>query len=292
MKHFALIALALLILSACQDVVDIDVPSADTELVVEGSISDLDPARVLLSTTAPFLGDDETPKLSNAVVEVYENDTLFEQLQEVDSIPGLYRGTQVGEIGKEYHLEIRLFGNYPEGVTGQWRSGQSRLKPVAQIDSMKTRRLDRNTTPNVFNPGVYALLFFQERPGRGDFTRVHRWLNDSLFQRQVVIIEDEGIDGVYFGQGLFPPIAIYGPFDEQDTLADGTIDFVVRFESISKDQADYLRLISEQTQVGSPFDAPPALIIGNIRKQEDSSDYAFGYFQASAVSEAQVRYDP
>lgn len=286
-----MLTLGLCWLSACQDVVEVDIPSTAQELVVEGSLSDQEPAQVSLSTTAPYLGGEETPKIRGAQISLYQNDSLLEFLTEVDSLPGVYRGSVLGQLNQSYHLKITVSDNYPEQVKGNWYSQPSLLRPVAQIDSLSIQKLDRSTVPNVLDPGDYALLYFQERPGRGDYTRVQRWLNDSLFRREVIIIEDEGIDGFYFGRD-FPPLAIFGPFNPADTLDQGQIKFRIRFESISAEHADYLRLINEQTQVGSPFDAPPALIVGNIRLAADSSRYAFGYFRASARSEAHVRYDP
>jgi hypothetical protein len=289
-----LLLLAVLwLVSACQDVVQLDVPESPPEAVVNGTISDTEPAQVTVTTTDAFFESSRTPRVADAEVRLFENDSLFEVLQANTQEPGAYFGLLPGTTGNFYHLEVIIPEGYPGQVSGVYQTQPEELRPVSQIDSMNVRALSRNTSPNVLNPGDYALLYFRERAGEGDIFRINRWLNDSLFRRSIITIEDEGFDGQYFGDGLLPPFNLFGPFEDFTEPGQTKADtFVVRFESITPNYASFLQIVSEQTSTGTPFDAPPALIIGNVFRQGQPQDFAFGYFNASAYSRDSVIRNP
>ncbi len=288
MQRITPLLLALLILAACQDVIEVDAPQSEPEITIVGMVSDSLPVEVRVSSTAPFFSSGETPVVSGARVELFENDSLVAVLSESAEEPGLYASPFRGKIGADYHLIVEVPGNYPDGVSGLWQSEPERMKRVASVDSLQIRVLNNETLPPAFVEGDYVVMFFQELPGEGDLMRLNRWLNDSLFQRDIFVLEDFGVDGVYFGSGIFPPVGLYGPFPEE-AIGD---TFRVQLESITADYAIYLRILNEQVNVGSPFDAPPALVLGNIRAVGDSSRYGFGYFRAAALKSAQIVYQP
>lgn len=286
MKKYIIISLAYFILCSCEDIIEVDVPESEPELVVQGWVTDSLPAEVILSTTTAYFADGEAPRVSNAQINLFENNQMVASFTEVDTTPGLYHSNFVGSIGNSYHLEISVPANYPAKVSGNWSSLPEALKRVPSIDSLAIRYLDRTTTPSVFQEGDYVVAFFQEPAGEGDYFRVTRFLGDSLFLRSRFIVEDRGIDGRYFGT-FIPPFLLFGPYGERDSDI-----FRVRFESVTESYADYIRLISEQVQVGSPFDSPPALVLGNIVRQNDSTSYGFGYFRASALFHDSINYRP
>lgn len=285
-KWLTILGLSILFWS-CQDVVEVDVPESEPELVIDGWVTDSLPTEVRLSTTAPFFSEGQTPRVSGALVRLFENDSLVATLNESNQEQGLYLSSYRGRVGSSYHVEVEVPSTYAEPINGGWRSRAARMKRITSIDSINIRNLNRNTQPPAFSEGEYALLYFQEIPGEGDIINVSRFLNDSIFQRDIFILEDTGLDGFYIGD-VIPPVGAYGPFresDEGDTLR-------IRFESITEDYASFLGVLSEQVFVGSPFDAPPALVVGNIHREGDTLDYAFGYFRASALSGTQIIYQP
>lgn len=286
MKNYIGILALILFSASCEDEVQIDLPQSEPVLVVDGWLTDSLPVEVKLSTTTAYFTDGTAPRVSNAGVRLYEDNKLAAQLTEVDSLPGVYRANFTGEVGKKYHLEIEVPANYPEKVRGTWQSIPEYMKRVPAIDSLVIRSLNRNTNPSVLREGDYVLAYFQEPPGPGDYFRVTRFLGDSLFLRSRFIVEDRGIDGQYFGT-FIPPLLLFGPYNEVDHPV-----FRVRFESVTESYANFMRLISEQVQVGSPFDSPPALVIGNIVRDNDSTNFGFGYFRASALTIDTVVYSP
>jgi hypothetical protein len=281
----------ILSLGACTDVVELEVPQTAPELVITGQLSNTDSCYLRLSTTAPYFSDEETTTISGARVSIWQGSTELGLLTESSLTAGYYSSNFQGSVGKTYHIEVLVAGNYPEKTLGTWVSALDTLRACPPIDSIKQATLNRSTTPQAFEEGEYALMYFGDIPNARNYYRLRRTLNDSAFANEIIFFDDEGVDGVYFGSGIFPPISIYGPFEEKEMeLEPDTL--VVRLESISRSFNDFLELVNSQTQVGSPFDAPPALVVGNIHRKGDVNDYAFGYFNVVGTNTNGLRYTP
>ena len=293
MKTFIKISVFIftLFLTSCQDIVEIDVPAGDTELVVSGQISDKDSSYVQLSTTAPYFSEGETSVISGARVSLWEGSTEIAIFSESNSKPGYYSSNFKGSIGKIYHIQVDITGDYPSKSLGTWVSKADTLRACPPIDSLTQATLNRTTTPRAFEEGEFALMFFGDIPDTKNYYRVKRTLNDSAFAREIIIFDDFGVDGAYFGGGIFPPISIFGPFDEEN-MEEEKDTLVVRVESVSNDFQSFLTLVSSQSQVGSPFDAPPALVVGNIHRKDNEREYAFGYFSVVGTNSNGLRYKP
>jgi hypothetical protein len=293
MKTFYKLGFIALILSfaACTDVVELEVPQTAPEIVITGQLSNTDSCYVRISTTAPYFSDEETTKISGARVSIWQGSTEVALLTESSLTAGYYSSDFKGSIGNLYHIEVLVEGNFPEKTLGTWVSVFDTLRDCPVVDSIRQATLSRSTTPQAFEEGEYALMYFGVIPNVRNYYRLKRTLNDSVFAKEIIVFDDEGVDGIYFGSGIFPPISIYGPFEE-DEMEIELDTLVVRLESISRDFGDFLDLVNSQTQVGSPFDAPPALVVGNIHRKGDAEDYAFGYFNVVGSNTNGLRYMP
>lgn len=289
-RPIILLILSLAIYS-CQDVVELDVPATDTEIVISGLLSDKDSCYVDLSTTAPYFSEGETNKISRARVSVWEGDTELALLTEKTLGSGHYTSPFKGTVGKVYHIEIEVNGDYPAKTLGSWVSVADTLRACPAIDSIKQETLNRTTRPQAFTEGEYALMYFGDIPNVKNYYRIKRTLNDSAFAREIITFDDFGVDGAYFGASFFPAVSIFGPF-EDPKLGEVSDTLTVRIESISSDFESFLALVNSQTQVGSPFDAPPALVVGNMHRKGNLDDYAFGYFSVVGTNTNGIRYKP
>lgn len=289
-KYFGLLILGISLFS-CTDVVDLDVEAAPPELVVDGLLSNDRDLYIKLSQTSGFFDNSDFEPIRGARVSIYENGQETDILTESTDTPGTYRSNFKGNVGNQYQLRIEINNNAPEQILGTWWSTADSMKRVPTIDSLGQMTLDRNTIPQAFFPGEYAVMYFGDFEGVGDYYRVSRMLNDSVFAQENFFITDENFDGFYFGGGLFPPIAIYGPFEEPE-VGEEADSLSVRLESVSEEFFDYMQVLNTQVQTGSPFDAPPALVLGNIYRDGNPNDYGFGYFRVVAASENGIRYTP
>jgi len=293
MKKYSKTILLVFALSlyACQDVVEIDVPASDIQLVISGQISDQDSVSVSLSTTAAYFSEGETTKVSGARVSIWEGNSELSLLTESSGQAGHYSSDFKGSVGKIYHVEVAVNGDYPENTLGTWVSAPDTLRACPPIDSLLQATLNRTTNPRAFEEGEFALMYFGDIPDTRNYYRVKRSLNDSSFAREIITFDDFGVDGAYFGGNIFPPISIFGPFEAPE-IGEEPDSLRVRIESISSDFESFLALINSQTQVGSPFDAPPALVLGNIHRKNNEADYAFGYFSVVGTNSKGLRYKP
>lgn len=283
--------LGLSLLISCTDIVELDVEASDPELVVDGLVTNDQFAYVRLSETAPYFDNSSFKAVSGARVSLYKDGQEQVVFTESTEKPGLYESSYKGEFLSVYQLRIEVTGGASDHVLGIWWSNPDTLREVPAVDSLQQRRLNRNTTPQAFEEGEYAVMFFGDLPGAGDYYRLIRSLNDSVFAQENNFISDEGFDGIYFGQGFIPPINIYGPFEDPEN-GEAADSLGVILQSVSPDYFDYMQILSSQVQTGSPFDAPPALVLGNLYKEDDPKAYAFGYFRVAGSSRNGIRYQP
>ncbi len=272
---------SLLVLSSCQEVVELDVPNSAPNVVISGRVTDTEGARVMVSVTAPYFSQSATPKINDAKVFLFEDGTMVSELTR-DTAQGSYSSTYNGSIGRSYEIQVAIPAGNPNFRESTWRSTPEILRPTVVLDSFNVQFLRR---PQVFEEGVYAQVYFQELPGKGDHYRITRWRNDSLVTQDINITDDVAIDGFYFGGPVIPAFAYTGPLERKgDSLG-------LEISSISEDYYNFLNLIISQVfQVGSTFDPPPAPVIGNIFNEDDPEVYGFGYFAASSLASGGVTY--
>lgn len=263
-------------LYSCEKVIELDVPESDPQLVVDAWYTDEDTAQfVKLSTTAPYFTNDETPRVTGAVVTLhtYENDALMasETLNEEPAMPGFYRFNAPAEVGKGYQLEVAA-------------PGFDVVKSDVQLVLESPEIFDiywEEDTPDFEDPlaiyRVYLSTF--EFPGSEDY---YRWFiyADSVYLNgpfNLYLQSDELVEGM-----TLPKFSV-----SSDRYPAGTHVRILQ-SRINKNAYDYLSLLRFQTAfIGTPFDTPPAPLVGNMKFQ-NSDGYAIGFFGASAIQEASV----
>lgn len=280
-----------MLFGACRDVVELDVEAAEPELVVNGELNDKEDVYVILQSTAGFFDNSSFAAISNARVSIFEDGSEVVVLDESDSIPGRYEANFQGTVSKQYQVRIEVGSEAPDKIQGTWLTNLDTLRPVPQIDSVRQMTLGRNTIPQAFFEGEYAVMYFGDFVGEGNRYRFKRQLNDSVFAQENFLISDEDFDGIYFGRGIFPPIAVYGPFEDPED-GEPADSLTITIQSVSIDFENYLNVLLSQVRTGSPFDAPPAMVVGNIYKEGEPNRKAFGYFQTIGINRNGIRYKP
>ena len=307
LKYIAPILLVAAI--GCQEEITLDLPPNEPELVVEGYLTDLDffipdgdlncfgdtviprefivfgaqlaagfPVdsaeetadffpfnKVTLTSTADYFSNEAPPAVSNATVRLFQDGELVETLVEDQSEAGVYRITHDPEVGSEYHLEIEALGNFYETEPELYRS----VPPLIGMEALYQ--------PNFIGDSCAYYMGIQtyEKQGAGDHYRWMFYINNEYERRPnfISITNDEGIDGFcLFG------FDVYG-----DELELG--DTITTFQMITS-EAYYdfnFALRSRTGQVGSPFDAPPSPITGNVNNVTKGSK-ANGFFAAGAIT--------
>ncbi|MFN7118289.1 MAG: DUF4249 domain-containing protein [Saprospiraceae bacterium] len=259
-----------IILSSCEDVVNLDLPDGDLQLVVDGTITNQPgEKRVRLTNTANYFDNKETPKVSNALVLLYNERGVVDTLIEKEA--GIYITEYIGQVGTSYHLYIRT----PDG--NEYESQPELLQAVPDIDSIYYEF--KAETP-FQDEGYYVKIDTYEPAGLGNHYRWKQYVNGKY--------KNEPFDLLYATDQFVDGNPILGFEVSTDALQVGD-QFRVQQMSISEAAFDFLTLLSQQTaNVGSIFDSPPAALPGNIRNITNPKVKALGFFSASAISEATI----
>jgi len=257
------VLLIYLILTACTDVIDVEVPVAPERLVIEASLAwELGTSgnvqTIKLSTSTPYFESDKEKMVTGAFVKVTNNVTgavfVFDDQNNGDYITNNF----VPVINQSFTLEV-MYNN-------EIYSAIETLMPVVPIDEVnqsKDQGFDKDAlevnvlfTDPVGIENYYLLKFKQQ----GDFL-------PDLFD-----FSDEFTDG--------NQIAIFHEnedFEVGDTVA-------IDLYGVSKQYYNYIRLLIEQSSEGGPFATIPAQLKGNCINITDPDNVAFGYFRLTQVS--------
>ena len=267
-KISVLILFSLLIFASCSDVVDLEVPDGDVQLVVDGWLTDqAGEKQVLLSLTANYFADGELPRVTGAEVLLKNEDNTVAALEEKE--PGVYVTEYVGEVGMTYHLYIRT----SEGA--EYESNPELLRAVPPIDSIYYEYKEESVFED---EGYYISIDTREPLGVGDHYRWKQYVNDEYLNEpfDLLYASDEFVDG--------NPIIGFEINEDPLELDDS---FRIEQLSISEAAFEFFTQVQLQTAfVGSLFDSPPAPIKGNIINLNADGPEALGFFGVSAVSTA------
>lgn len=269
MKRLIILILPLIFWS-CEDVIDLELPEGEPLLVVEGQITDQPgETRVTLTSSVPYFDEDGNPPVEGAIIQLFENGTAVGVFTELDS--GRYVSPFVGTTGNEYHIEIEL----ADGST--YLSEDELLPRVPPIDSVYYRY---ETDLQFLEDGYYVYFATQELPGRPEFYRWKFYFNNEpqASRFDINIANDDFVDGNY----VVDFAVDFEPFLVGDTVT-------VEQYSTTRAYYDYWTLISTQvSQVGSPFDPPPAPVIGNMKREGNDLETVLGFFSAHGLSRESV----
>jgi len=110
MKYSSSFFVFFLIVSACETIVDIDIPSGPPSIVVNCTLADDEFIAVILSESQHILDiGDDVRTISGATVEIYENGSLLTILK--DYVDGTYKSENyMPKSGKSYQIKVNKLG--------------------------------------------------------------------------------------------------------------------------------------------------------------------------------------
>ncbi|WKN43148.1 DUF4249 domain-containing protein [Tunicatimonas pelagia] len=268
LKIYYLAGLAtFILLSACEDVIEIDAPVTDARLVVEGWVyDDRDTQTILLSRSSPYFNSETPPSETGAQVAVTTQ--TGETFSYTETEAGVYLSSFQGTIGGQYTLTIET----SEGQ--QYQSSTQSLQSVPPIDSLYVLFEDEDEDED---EGFYPAWDFTDPEGEENYYRWRFFINDSLqnMAEDILVFSDEFTDGEEINGVEF---VLERLLQEGDRLR-------IEQLSITEESQDFLNRIQQLTTgVGGLFDTPPDPVRGNISNTTDEQNYALGFFGASSVA--------
>ena len=273
-RSIFLLPLALLTLSACEDVIDVNIPKGEPLLVVDGAVTDQPgPYVVKLTKTIPYFDEQALPPVPGAVLTLTDNEGQRETLRERE--PGTYETSSFrGKIGNRYTLTIQAEGE-------EYRA-ETEIRRTPPIDSV---RAEFRAATTLDEEGYYVLYYGPELPGTGDYYRFKVFRNGQLLNRPVDLFvrSDELVDGRYIGA-----FELNNNQGEEETFDRGD-SIRVEMNSLPRDYFFFLNEIVTQLNNSGIFAAPPANVRTNVRNvNPQAKRQAVGYFAGYTVRQDSV----
>lgn len=255
----------------CEDVIDVDVPTALPRLVIEASLDwEKDTTGsdqiIKLSMSTPFFDTDEITTVTGATVTVTNEDTS-EVFPFTDQNDGTYTTTGfVPILNNTYSLEIVY--------NGQTYTATETLMPVTNINEV-TQSIEGG-----FDDELLELnLYFTDPAGIENFYLIRYDVEGDVFP-YLEDVSDEFTDGNEIHDFLEKEDDEDGeeiPFEAGDVVH-------INLHGVSEQYYNFIRLLIEQHgSQGDPFSSTAAQIRGNCINPANPENYAFGYFRLTEV---------
>lgn len=271
-KYLVLSIIAMLLLTSCEEKIDIKLDDESVRLVVEGNLSDSAKVHtVKLTQSSNYFSNEEEPLVTGAVLTISDGTTIF-NLNEVT--PGIYQSASnvKGEIGKTYTLKISLknaIGGYKE------YEASSVMKNNNQLDSLTFREGGDQNSPggghNIENKVSINVWAFE--PATIDDYYMWKYyvngknMSDTL--KNATFTDDLIVNGNYI-----PGLTVF----VSDKIKIGDT-ITVETMGITKDYYNYIMGIMQLTEWnGGSFSGPPTNPKNNI------NNGALGYFNVYSSS--------
>jgi len=207
--------LALLMFSACTKVVNINLNTANKQLVIDGQVSDRPgiPDTVKLSETISFFASNSYPTISGARVVISDNTGISDTLKELlPAMPGTYITSPLrlqGTPGRTYTLSV-----YTKAINaaGQNYTASSTMPDSTKIDSLgQTESLRMRFRPGG-NPldTTYNVTVHWRAPSSMAYYRLNLYYDDTMLNGNGINIINnkysEGLemDVLYRGHAFKP----------------------------------------------------------------------------------------
>jgi hypothetical protein len=287
-----LLLISVLLLSACETVIDPRLQFAEPVLVIDAWITNKpEPQVVKLMKTQPYMENSLPPGVKGATVTIQDSNGesyTFEESEEA----GVYTwtpapGERFGETGLSYTLLITVAGDSYTSTTKMGR--------VPPIDSL-TFQLQEG---NQFITDLYLAEFWATDPLEpGDTYWIKTYKNSVLLNKpsEINLAYDAGFTrgGNFSGIAFIAPIrTAINPFD-QDTNNNLVSPYVVgdslfvELHSLSEASFDFMTQVVIQTDrpggFSELFATPLANVSTNISPANPSGKKAVGFFNVAAVS--------
>lgn len=299
--------------AGCTELISLDTPDTNRQLVVDGSVNNLNEGSwVKLSTSTSGLDAVGSNTLGqNASVSIIHEDRAF-AYEEVE--PGSYfLSPEVlqGRVGETYSLRIvtsdnRIYESEQVTIPEPVEIVSSRAALV-ELDSETDNglafieyyhdvfvefangsndqflKIDNKGFAEVFVDYNLPFCGFTQELPRGPAAGLNCWSLRDPISSEIQLTSNVGLDrnGNYEAKGVRVPFQYRARYVTTLTA-----------HNMSAGSFSYWEKVQRQLEsVGGPFDPPIEPLIGNLRNIEDAEDVVLGYFHAYGSSVENTCFD-
>jgi hypothetical protein len=261
---FKILALftSILFIQSCQKVIDVDLVTAPSKLVVEANIAwqkgtSGNRQTIKLSTTTGYFSQ-TFPVVSGAIVQVVNsNNMVFSFLEQVPN-SGLYVCINfLPVLNESYTLSI-IAG-------GQTYRATEKLIPITPIT-----KLEQKNNGGFLGNEIEVKAFFID-PGNAQNFYLYNYKYNNQIKPDFYIDRDL----FYQGNEFFSR-------SRNNDLKAGNVINITHF-GISENYHNYLAILLDiaGSSGGGPFQSPPATVKGNVVNQTNFDNFPLGFFSVS-----------
>ena len=273
-------------LYGCTETIELDTNDAKPVIVIYGVLTDVPSYQeIQISSSTGYFDNKPNPRISDAIVSITSEEGTEYVLQEVDTVPGLYRTSVLmsGIPGKTYTLEVKT--DFDGDGTGETYSAEAKMEEKVILDSILI------TTPDMMGFEFYSINLYAQDIADKSYYFARYQVNDSVYNKisTYIVFDDMGIENQYTNGasiGYFPDIKEKDRYTEEDAKH---MTFIkpgdtVRLQlcSISKGYYNFLLQCQKEIAGENPFFGGP---LSNVAT--NLSNGAIGYFAARTLSEKQ-----
>jgi hypothetical protein len=256
-----LLAVTLFTLISCEDVVTVDLETAEPKLVIDASLkwqkgTTGNEQTILLSTTAGFY-EDNVPAATGATVFVTnENNDVF-NFTEITNTGEYFCDYFVPEIDQTYTLTVIY--------NGEIYTATETLKEVPAITNV-----EQDDNGGFTGDQIEVKFFYNDIPNVDNYYLIQ-------FNTSITILPEYDVISDEFFQGN----QMFGLYINEDLNPTNTVTLTL--QGISESYYNYMNILLgiAGSNGGSPFQTPPATVRGNIINETNFDNYALGFFRLS-----------
>lgn len=246
---FLYLFIVVISLSACEDMIDVELRSAEPRIVIEGNVRMDSLATIRITMTKDFSSTNEYLPVKDAIVKLWDDFGNKEILQLNDS--GYYVSISIRGVEKRvYNLSVEHEGTLYTAV--------SQMPPVVKIDSLTLFEFPMIDYPT-------PMVHFAEPKGiENDYYRAIVYVNGKLPGTGYGLINGDYMDGLVIHERL--SVSTDNSNDDEDPVKQGD-ELMVELQCIDEGAYKFWETLM---MIGTSLNNPTSNIKGG----------ALGYFNA------------
>ncbi len=253
--HALLTALFAFTLYSCEDVIQLDLSDIESQIVIEGIVSDTPSAsKVTVSITQSAFEKSQPHNVTGAAVMISDDRGTTEALKETQT--GVFVPTAMnGVAGRTYHLSVT--------VGGQQFMADSRMPAPVVLDSIKSV-----SSFSWFTLGTTTLQYY---------------LTDNPAVEEYCVIKVYNQNGSPLVWNVYSDKNAAGRHVVLESPEFTPTSSTIIVEVLSVDKAAYEYFYSLRQVVGNSLSVPDMLRMSDYNPKSNLSNNALGYFSAQST---------
>ena len=261
MKKIFKTGLICLLLISCEDVIEVNLNTAEPRLVIEASLNWIKGTNgnfqlIRLSLPAPYFAD-TLPAATGATVTVSDlNNNTFSFIEEGNT--GIYKNQSfIPILNGIYNLTI----DYNSEVY----TATEMLMPITPVEFVEQK-----------NDGGFSGEEIEIKAYYTDPSGI-----DNYYLFEFLIIDDNTLSLEVYDDEFTDGNQIFAFYSNEDIEAGD--ELLIKNSGLSERGYEFLNILLQQTDddSGDPFETQPATVRGNCINQTNPNNYPLGYFRAS-----------